>query len=250
MTRAIIIDDEQHCIDRLSKLLKENVAGELQILDYFKTVEDGISGIQKLQPDLVFLDVQINDKTGFDLLQQMPSVNFEVIFTTAFERYAVQAFKFSALDYLLKPVDADDLAAALQKLKEKISAKENNTRFDTLFHNLKNIQGISKRICVPVTTGLVFLQVSDIIRCQSDINYTTIFTKDKQKLVVAKTLKEFEEMLSDFNFYRVHNSHLINLAFIKSYNKGKGGFVTMTDNTDIEVSTRRKDDFLKRLSDM
>lgn len=250
MTRAIIIDDEQHCIDRLNKLLKETAAGELEILDYFKTVQDGISGIQKLQPDLVFLDVQINDKTGFDLLQQLPSVNFEVIFTTAFERYAVQAFKFSALDYLLKPVDADDLAAALQKLKEKISAKENNTRFDTLFHNLKNIQGISKRICVPVTTGLVFLQVSDIIRCQSDINYTTIFTKDKQKLVVAKTLKEFEEMLSDFNFYRVHNSHLINLAFIKSYNKGKGGFVTMTDNTDIEVSTRRKDDFLKRLSDI
>ncbi|HNP21567.1 MAG TPA: LytTR family DNA-binding domain-containing protein [Panacibacter sp.] len=250
MTRAIIIDDEQHCIDRLSKLLNESASTGLELLGYFKTAEDGISGIQKLQPDLVFLDVQINDKTGFDLLQQLSSVNFEVIFTTAFERYAVQAFKFSALDYLLKPVDADDLAAALQKLKEKISVKESNARFDTLFHNLKSIQGISKRICVPVTTGLVFLQVSDIVRCQSDINYTTIFTKDKQKLVVAKTLKEFEEMLSDFDFYRVHNSHLINLAFIKSYNKGKGGFVTMTDNTDIEVSTRRKDDFLKRLSGM
>jgi len=248
MTRAIIIDDEQHCIDRLSKLLKEYAVSELHLMGGFKTVDDGISAIQKLQPDLVFLDVQINDKTGFDLLQQLPSVNFEVIFTTAFEKYALQAFKFSALDYLLKPVDPDDLVAALSKLKEKISAKENAIRFDTLFHNLKTIQGLSKRICVPVTSGLVFIQVSDIMRCQSDVNYTTIFTKDKQKLVVAKTLKEFEEMLSDFNFYRVHNSHLISLAFIKSYNKGKGGFVTMMDNTDIEVSTRRKDDFLKRLS--
>lgn len=250
MTRAIIIDDEQHCIDRLSKLLKENAASELHLMDSFQTVESGIGAIHKLQPDLVFLDVQINDKTGFDLLQQLPSVNFEVIFTTAFEKYALQAFKFSALDYLLKPIDPDDLTAALGKLKEKLSAKENAARFDTLFHNLKNIQGTNKRICVPVISGLVFIQVSDIVRCQSDVNYTTIFMKDKQKLVVAKTLKEFDEMLGDFNFYRVHNSHLINLAFIKSYNKGKGGFVTMTDNTDIEVSTRRKDDFLRKLSAM
>ena len=134
----------------------------MELLGYFKTAEDGISGIQKLQPDLVFLDVQINDKTGFDLLQQLSSVNFEVIFTTAFERYAVQAFKFSALDYLFKPVDADDLAAALQNSKKKISVKESNARFDTLFHNLKSIQGISKRICVPVTNGLVFCRLATL----------------------------------------------------------------------------------------
>lgn len=249
MTRAIIIDDEQHCINRLSKMLKES-NHDLLLMDSFQSVEDGVTGIKKLHPDLVFLDVQINDKTGFDLLQQIPTIHFEVIFTTAYERYAVQAFKFSALDYLLKPIDEDDLAKALNKLKEKVAVKEHAARFDTLFHNLKNIQGAGKRICIPVTSGLEFIEVSDIIRCQSDVNYTTLFLKDKQKLVVAKTLKEFEEMLSDFNFYRVHNSHLINLTFIKSYNKGKGGFVTMKDNTDIEVSTRRKDEFLKRLSGM
>ena len=117
-----------------------------------------------------------------------------------------------------------------------------------VFYNLKNIQSTSKKICVPVMSGMVFLQVSDILRCESEVNYTNIFLKDKQKLVVAKTLKEFEELLGDYNFYRVHNSHLVNLAYIKSYNKGKGGYVTMEDGSVIEVSTRRKEDFLKRLS--
>ena len=130
---------------------------------------------------------------------------------------------------------------------EKNKLNDTSAKLDTLFHNLKNIQGMSKKICVPVVTGLVFLEIADIIRCESEINYTTIFLKDKQKLVVAKTLKEFEEMLTEYNFFRVHNSHLINLAYIKSYNKGKGGFVTLSDSTSIEVSTRRKEDFIKAM---
>lgn len=250
MITAIIIDDEQHCIDRLSNLLDKDFAKDIELLGNFSTIEEGIQGIKKMRPELVFLDVQINDKTGFDLLKQIDKINFEVIFTTAFEKYAVQAFKFSALDYLLKPVDADDLKQAITKLKEKISHTETSNKFDVLFHNLKNVQGSSKKICVPVINGLVVLQVSDIIRCQSDVNYTTIFMKDKQKLMVAKTLKEFEEMLAEYNFFRVHNSHLINLNYIKSYNKGKGGFITMIDNSSIEVSTRRKDEFLKKLMEV
>ncbi len=247
MIRTIIIDDEQHCIDRLSNLLKEHCNSSIHIIGSFKTIEDGTTAIKKLQPELVFLDVQIQDKTGFDLLQQLNEINFEVIFTTAYEKYAVQAFKFSAIDYLLKPVDANDLKQAVNKLQQKISKEEISKKFDALFHNLKNIQSTSKKISVPTIKGFEFLQVNDIIRCQSDINYTTIFLKDKQKIIVAKTLKEFEELLTEYNFYRVHNSHLINLACIKSYNKGKGGFVIMTDNSEIEVSTRRKDEFLKML---
>lgn len=250
MITAIIIDDEQHCINRLEKLLAEYCSNEVELVGSFNTIEEGLQAVKQLKPKLVFLDVEIYDKTGFDFLKQLPEVDFEVIFTTAYDKYAVQAFKFSALDYLLKPVDADELQHAINKLNQKFSQEELSQKFDTLFHNLKNIQGSSKKICVPVVSGLVFIQVSDIVHCESNVNYTTFFLKDKQKLLVAKTLKEFEEMLSGYNFYRVHNSHLINLAYIKNYNKGKGGSVLMEDGSEIEVSTRRKEDFLKRLTMM
>ncbi len=247
MIKAIIVDDEQHCINRLESLLGNYSSDQVHLIGAYKTVDEGLEAIKKLKPQLVFLDVEIQDKTGFDLLKHLPEINFEVIFTTAYDKYAVQAFKFSAIDYLLKPVDADELQQALNKLNQKFSQKDISQKFDTLFHNLKNIQGASKKICVPVVSGLVFLQVSDIIHCESEINYTKIFLKNKQKLLVAKTLKEFEELLGDYNFYRIHNSHLINLAYIKNYNKGKGGSVIMEDGSEIEVSTRRKDEFLKRL---
>lgn len=247
MIKALIIDDEQHCINRLSVLIEEHFSQTIQVAGSFQTVEEAVIGIRKIQPDLIFLDVQIGDKSGFDLLKQLNDINFEIIFTTAYEKYAVQAFRFSALDYLLKPVDADDLKAAIHKLKELRSRKDTAGRLDVLFHNMKNLQGSSKRICVPVVNGMVFLQVNDIVRCQSDINYTTIFLKDGKSLVVAKTLKDFEAMLSEYNFFRVHNSHMINLNYIKSYNKGKGGYITMTDNSSVEVSTRRKEEFLKKL---
>ena len=248
MIKAIIIDDEQHCIDRLKKLVENYCNDSIEINGAFQSVEEGLSAVKQIKPELVFLDVEIKDKTGFDLLKQLPEINFEVIFTTAYDKYAVQAFKFSAIDYLLKPVVADELEAAVKKLNAKFSQKEISQKFDTLFHNLKNMHGASKKICVPVLNGIVLLEISDILHCESEINYTKIFLKNKQKLLVAKTLKEFEEMLSDYNFYRVHNSHLINLAYIKSYNKGKGGSVTMEDGSEIEVSTRRKEEFLKKLT--
>jgi len=245
MIRAIIIDDEQHCIDRLGGLLAEHLAETIHLMDSFTTASDGFNAILKYKPDLVFMDVQLNDATGFDILKKLDEIKFEIIFTTAYEKYAIQAFKFSALDYLLKPIDADDLKQAIARLVEKNPKIDTTQKLETL---LGNFYGAGKRICVPVVNGLVVLKVEDIIRCESAINYTTIFMKDKQKLTVAKILKEFEEMLVDYNFFRVHNSHLINLAYIKSYNKGKGGFVTMMDNSDIEVSTRRRDDFLKKLA--
>ncbi|WP_153797470.1 LytR/AlgR family response regulator transcription factor [Foetidibacter luteolus] len=249
MITAIIVDDEQHCTDRLSHLLKE-YAHNVTLEGMYANVEDAATAIQQIQPQLVFLDVEIHNKTGFDLLKSLPEINFHVIFTTAYEKYAVQAFKFSAVDYLLKPVDADDLKLALEKLQTKISKEEISKKFDVLFHNLRNMQGVSKKISVPTVKGFVYLQVNDIIYCRSEVNYTTLFLKDKQKITVAKTLKEFEDLLKDYNFYRVHNSSLINLSYIKSYNKGKGGCVVMSDNSEIEVSTRRKDDFLKRLAEI
>ncbi|HSV10304.1 MAG TPA: LytTR family DNA-binding domain-containing protein [Hanamia sp.] len=246
MINAIIIDDEAHCVSQLCSFLHEYCEENLQVAGTFQSVKEGITGILKLQPDLVFLDVQMDDKTGFDLLKEIPEINFEIIFTTAYEKYAVQAFKFSAIDYLLKPVDADDLVSAVNKVIKKISGSDISQKINALFHNLQNHQS-SKKISIPTLDGLIFLDTNDIIRCQSHINYSILFLKDKQKITVAKTLKEFEELLSDYNFYRVHNSHLINLAYIKKYNKGKGGSIFMSDHSEVEVSSRRKEGLLKRL---
>lgn len=250
MISAVIIDDEQHCIDRLNRLITGYCKQSVELLGGFQTIEEGVNAIKTLQPDLVFLDVEIYDQTGFDLLKQFSEINFEVIFTTAFEKYAIQAFRFSAVDYLLKPIDRDNLIQALERVEKKISNGEMSKKLEVLLHNIKDIGGQSKKISVPTINGLMFIPVNDIIRCHSNINYTTIILKDKKKYTVAKTLKEFESLLTEYNFFRVHNSHLINLFYIKSYQKGKGGSVLMTDHSEIEVSIRRKEQLLKRLSEM
>lgn len=246
MIRAVIVDDEQHCIDHLTRLLKKH-SGEIELAGHFMNVNDGIKAIKSLQPDLVFLDVQIHDETGFDLLGKIKEKNFEVIFTTAFDRFAVQAFRFSALDYLLKPVDPDDLTVALKKIQPKEKSGQVHEQISNLLFNMKTVNQQHQRICVPMLNGMVFLNVNEIIRLKSDSNYTQFFLKDGQKIMVSRTLKEFDELLSGNNFFRIHQSHLINLACIKQYTKGKGGYVTMTDGAEIEVSVRKKEEFLKRV---
>ncbi|MES2651916.1 MAG: LytTR family DNA-binding domain-containing protein [Bacteroidota bacterium] len=250
MIKAIIVDDEQHCIDRLKNLVATYCNNEVNIIEAFDNIDDAYVGLQQLKPDLVFLDVQINRETGFDLLRKLPTFSFHVIFTTAYEQYAVKAFKFSATDYLLKPIDVDDLKDSLKKIKESENKGIKNEDLNLLIENIKNIQHHTKKITVPTLNGLEFLNVQDILHCKSDVNYTTLYMKDKSKLMVAKTLKEFENILSSYNFFRVHNSHLVNLNYIKSYNKGKGGYLILDDNTEIEVSTRKKDDFLQKLAEI
>lgn len=248
MINAIIIDDEAHCTQRLERILKERFSDSLRLAGSFSTVEEGLAGIASLRPELVFLDVQIHDRTGFELLAQVKAVNFDVIFTTAYEKYALKAFKFSAVDYLLKPVDPGELAVAIGKVTERAAHREVTLRLETLFHNLKRAAGTSPRISIPTLDGLIFLDTADIIRCQSSVNYTILHLKDGQKITVSRTLKEFEDLLSEHDFFRVHHSHLINLGYIKRYHKGKGGSLTMTDGVEVEVSTRRKAEFLKRLA--
>ena len=250
MIKAIIIDDEQHCIDRLNNLIVNYLSNEVSIIESYTNIDDAYKGIIALQPDLVFLDIQINLETGFDLLRKLPSISFDIIFTTAFEQYAIKAFKFSAADYLLKPIDVDDLKDSIKRIMASESNTPKNESLNLLIANIKNMQHHTKKITVPTLNGLEFLTIQDILHCKSDVNYTTIFMKDKTKLMVAKTLKEFEGILSSYNFFRVHNSHLVNLNYIKSYHKGKGGYLILEDHTEIEVSSRRKDDFLQRLSEI
>ena len=246
--KAIIVDDEQHCIDRLINLLQHHHAGIVQTVGVAASVKEGLRLIKEQQPDLVFLDIQINDRTGFDLLRECGAINFKVIFTTAYDRFAIQAIKFSAIGYLLKPIDEDDLAEALDKLKQ-VSTEQTRQMAGVIENNLHQ-QVKKKRLTIPTGNELLFLNIEEIIRCHSDVNYTTIYKSDKQKIVVAKTLKEFEELLSDHDFFRIHNSDLINLDYIKSYNKGKGGSVILQDGTELEVSTRRKDEFLKKMTEL
>ena len=250
MIRAVLVDDELHCRETLSNMIGNHFNDKVDLLAQCATVEEGVTAIKKLKPQLIFLDVEIGNSTGFKLLEQLDEFNFEVIFTTAHNHYAMQAIKFSALDFLLKPFGVDDMREALGRLEHKINTHDANEQFRILFENLKKMNNPSKKLALPTLNGINFVPVQDIIRCESDVNYTTFYLTNKNKIVVAKTLKEFEEMLDGYNFFRVHNSHLINLSHIKNYVKGEGGIVTMMDDSSVDVSRRRKEEFLKRLAEM
>lgn len=246
--KAIIVDDEQHCIEALQTMLQKKCP-EVTVLAGVKSVQEAKGLVDELQPDLVFLDVEMPHQNGFELLKMYDKVNFEVIFTTAYEQYALKAIKFNALDYLLKPFSIKELQDALEKVKEKQQTRlkdQSVSPLEIFMQNMKTLQQTHKKIALPTINGLVFMPVQKIVRCESTGNYTKIFFTDKKHLMVSRPLKEFEELLTDVDFFRVHNSHLINLQQMQSYIQGEGGFALMSDGTQVEVSRRRKADFLKK----
>ncbi|UYQ91670.1 LytTR family DNA-binding domain-containing protein [Chitinophaga horti] len=247
--KAVIVDDEQHCVDALKTMLQKKFP-DVTVLGGAGSVEAAKVLIDELKPDLVFLDVEMPYQNGFELLKLFDKVNFDVIFTTAYEQYALKAIKFNALDYLLKPFGISDLQDALQKFTNRRNGKvEGNAPvapLEVFLQNMKTMQHSNKKIALPTLTGLVFMPVQSIVRCESTGNYTKIFFTDRKQLLVSKPLKEFEELLTDIDFFRVHNSHLINLQQMDSYIQGEGGFALMSDGTQVEVSRRRKADFLKK----
>jgi len=248
MIRVTIVDDEQHCIDQLVALL-DHYRDRVSISSIHHELDGALQGIGKYRPDVVFLDVQLGERTAFELLQQLPHVDFTLIFTTAYEQYAISAFKYSALDYLLKPIGKTDFDQALNKAIVKTERDQSAEKVRILLNNLS--QDVKrKKISIPTVDGLLFINVSDIIRCEADVNYTDIFMVTGQKHTVSKTLKYFDDLLSGSNFFRVHQSHLINLDHIKKYQRGKTGTVVMADNTSVEVSLRRKEQLLSRLNEM
>lgn len=244
--RCLIVEDEKHCADRLTILINRHHTDEIKILSWENNLDNALMAIQRQKPDLVFLDIQIHQSDIFSMLKEIPEIDFNIIFTTAHSEYALDAIKFSALDYLLKPIDEDELKVAIQKHFRNAAGKTYKKSLELLFEHL-NDNSPRKKIGIPSLAGIEFVYIHDIIRCQSDINYTHIFLKDKRKLTVAKTLKEFEDMLSRHNFFRIHNSHLVNLEEVKIYHKGKGGYLILNDNSEIEVASRRKEDLLNLL---
>ncbi|CAL1516846.1 LytTR family DNA-binding domain-containing protein [Chitinophaga sp. MM2321] len=246
--KAIIVDDEQHCIDALQTMLLKKCPG-VEVIGAAKGVKEAKELVDELHPDLVFLDVEMPHQNGFELLKLYDKVSFNVIFTTAYEQYALKAIKFNALDYLLKPFSVKELQDALEKCRENMQNRHKEgvvSPMDVFLQNMKTLQQTHKKIALPTINGLVFMPVQNIVRCESTGNYTRIFFTDKKNLMVSRPLKEFEELLTEVDFFRVHNSHLINLQQMQSYIQGEGGFALMSDGTQVEVSRRRKADFLKK----
>jgi len=246
--KAIIVDDEQHCIDALQTMLAKKCP-EVTVLGGVNSVKAAKELIDEVHPDVVFLDVEMPHQNGFELLKLFDKINFDIIFTTAYEQYALKAIKFNALDYLLKPFSVKELQDAVQKCVGRKNVQQPETGsspLDVFLQNMKTLHQTHKKIALPTINGLVFMPVQNIVRCESTGNYTRIFFTDKKNLMVSRPLKEFEELLTDVDFFRVHNSHLINLQQMQSYIQGEGGFALMSDGTQVEVSRRRKADFLKK----
>lgn len=246
MITAIIIDDEADGRDALQIAL-EKYCPEVAIAGIYATPEEGIAGIRQLKPSIVFLDVQMPQMSGFDVLQQLSPIIFEVIFVSAHDRYAIKAIKFSALDYLLKPVDVDDLIHAVKKVKERLHKENNSYQYQSVLNNIQFKSGKIEKLAIPSLTGIDFFDTNDIIYCRADGSYTTLFLKDKQSCLVSKNLKDFENLLAESGFCRVHHSFLINLRHVQKYVKGDGGYVLLTEGHHADISRRKKDEFLALL---
>jgi two-component system LytT family response regulator len=251
MLNTVIIDDEAHCRELLTLLL-DKYCPDVHIVGYGSSVETGLEIIRNRKPTLVLLDVELSDGTGFDLLTQLgDEVPVAVIFITAYDHYAVRAFRFYALDYLLKPVIFDQLQIAIARARQAIQATHKPAQgTDTLFQTIsRNItfKGNQDKIGLPTAEGLIFVEKNKIIRLEADSNYTWLFFKHLPKLLVARTLKDFEELLEEAGFFRIHHGHLVNLAFIRRYIKGRGGAVELLDGSLLDVASRRKEEFLDRM---
>lgn len=244
MIKTIIIDDEAHCVERVLSLINRH-PNTFNVLTTCNTVEEALEVVTKMEPDLVFLDIKIHDKTGFDFLKGISKINFKVIFTTAFDNYAIKAFKFSAFDYLLKPIDADDFNDAVNRLKTSLHESNIEHQIQNLFKNLKQDQ--KKVITIPTLSGFETLKVEDIIHLEADTSYTHIFTNEG-KTMVSKPIKFYEDLLEENSFFKTHKSHLINLEHVKKYYKGKQSYVVMSNNSKVPISVRRKEEFLKHFS--
>jgi two-component system LytT family response regulator len=237
---CIIVDDEVNNVENLCSILGK-YCNEVTVLAKAKSADEGIELIEKYKPDLVFLDIQMPEKSGFDMLRSIPQIDFEIIFITAYDQYGIQAIKFSALDYLLKPIVISELKNAVQKAREKITTKQKNASIENLLDYIKKGQKGTPKIALPMLTEIMYINVDEIIRCEASDNYTTFYLQNKEKILVCKTLKEYSELLRPYNFVRTHQSHLVNLRFVKSLLKEDGGVLLLTNLSKIPISRQNKE---------
>jgi two-component system LytT family response regulator len=246
MIKAIIVDDEPYCCEALESLLSR-YCPKVEVVNVSHSGKEALKAIKEHKPDLLFLDIEMPQMNGFELLEKLPDTNLNIIFTTSYDQYAIKAIRFSALDYLLKPVDREELQNALQKVTDN-AQHPLTQQLEILLQkiNTPTSPAISK-VAMPTMEGLQMVNVDSIISCQSDSNYTIILLKDKNKLTVSRTLKDIEEILEGYSFIRVHHSYLVNINEINKYVKGEGGYLVMSDGSNVDVSRSKKDLLLKKL---
>ncbi|KQC30255.1 LytR/AlgR family response regulator transcription factor [Flagellimonas eckloniae] len=241
--KVVIVEDEKHSRETLKSLLEE-FCKEVQVIATASNVDEAVKVLSIFSPDVVFLDIELQSGVGFDVLEQIKEPNFEVIFTTAFEKYAIKAIKFSSLDYLLKPIDLDELQLAVEKARNRMDTSVYRQQIDNLMHSLTRESNRQEKICLATTAGMEFIAIEDIILCKADGSYTSFILKNKKSLLVSKHLKEYENLLVDQQFMRVHNSYLINLKEVKKYIKSDGGYIIMSNDMHVSLSPRKKDELL------
>lgn len=245
--KAVIIDDEKRTRELIAKLIESFNLG-IETFPLGESVTSGLKAIEDIKPDLVFLDIQMPDGTGFDLLKMIPNKNFEVIFITAHEEFAIKAIKFSALDYILKPIDPEELKKSIEKALESIDHKKEDSQFEALQQNIQPSQ--KRRLVLKTQESVHVVDLDKIIRCEADRNYTSFFLVDHKKILVSKTLKDYETLLTGHNFLRVQQSHLVNLDYIDRYDKANGGTVIMKDGSEVPISPAKRDIFFKILENL
>jgi len=246
MITATIVDDEPDCCESMVMLL-ERYCPEVKVLDICYSAETALQSINTHEPKILFLDIEMPFMNGFELLEKLGQINFELIFTTSYDQYAIKAIRFSALDYLLKPVDREELQKAVQKAAQR-TRHPLPQQLDMLLQKLKHPTIPVHKIAIPTMEGFQLLAAELIISCESDSNYTCLFLKDKRKIIASRNLKEMEEILEDYPFIRIHHSHLVNINEVEKYIKGEGGYLIMSDGSSVNVSRSRKELLLKKLS--
>lgn len=247
MIKAILIDDIEQARITFKKDLSV-YAPDIEVIGEASGVVEGAKLLKQIQPDILFLDIQMQDGSGFDLLDILPEISFKIIFITASDGHAIKAFRYAAIDYLLKPVDPDELIASLTKYRAQ--QYDENAKYKLLNENLKNTQRANERLALHAQDKIHIVNIADILRCESTVNYTEFFFKDAKRIVVSKTLKEFEDILSEHGFYRVHQSHLVNTKLIKEFVKTEGGHLIMSDGKMVPVSTRKRPEVVKMLESL
>lgn len=248
MIRAVIIDDEKNNIENIVRLLKQHEL-PVAVVGSATNADDGVNIIMESNPDLLFLDIQMPDKNGFEVLKALPHHQFEVVFVTAFDLYGIQAVKFSAIDYLLKPIDPEELKASVNKVETKLNKKKENLQLENLMEFIRDKdEKKDHKLALASTKEIRFVHTGDIIRCESSNTYTQFFLSDGKNIVVSKPIFEYEELLNGYDFIRCHQSHLVNKKFIKSWLKEDSGYLLMDDNTRIPVSRNKKESVMKALN--
>ncbi len=247
MIRTVLVDDEKNALEMMEWLLK-TYCPQVEIAAMCSSAEEAITAIKKLQPDVVFLDIEMPRMNGFDMLEQFEELSFDVVFCTAYDQFALKAFRYSALNYLLKPVDPDELINTVQRI-EKIKTVPTREQFDLLLQNIRHTgKSTPQRIALTHNDGMIFVPTADIIYCEAESNYTSVYLAGGKKIVVSKVLKEIDEALNGPDFYRVHSSFLININRIKKFVRGDGGYLVMDNDANISISRSRKQEFMELFS--